>query len=66
MTCHAIPSQLSVSAIAFSLSGGQIGIFARSDFTLLQHLRERFPCFRLTCAMYSGVTFRPVRSLTRA
>lgn len=36
MTCYAIiPKNLSASSIAFSLSGGQISIFALSDFALL-------------------------------
>lgn len=67
MTCHAIiPKNRSASSIAFSLSGGQISFFTLSDFAMLQHSRERIPCFRFTCAMYSGVTFRPVCSLTHA
>lgn len=36
ITCYAIiPKNLSASSIAFSLSGGQISIFALSDFALL-------------------------------
>lgn len=36
MACYAIiPKNRSASSIAFSLSGGQISIFALSDFALL-------------------------------